>query len=730
MNNKVNSYIVLAVFVIIFAAIFFLPSGSTDENNAFDYARITDVDYKAVVVDENGSRGKVIITERLTFDIHAASSGNLFWELWRDLPEEYVDGVKVEYRVKSVKQIKENGKDIIYDESPRLYWDDYDYINTSGGLGAGKWYHSKGPYDEAARQYECVLFYVDGLYREKVVFEIEYEMYNATLRYNDCSELYVSLFSGEDVKHLKSFRGQFLIPKELMPAAGNYSAYTYGTNSNCFPFIESDSLNNGYHTFMFELDKSQLKFKPYNQYIEFVLISFGSDRHIFTQYAEENIYYNTDVYNELLIEQAKYQNLPVKYRTAKTVILSVSILILCLTFLLILSSAKKAGKKYRFYEPSMKMEYFRDIPSDLDPVFAATLVFCKHKGYNKETGDGYSSVMLSLARKGYIELERVNTLADWEPNNVRIEVKHYPMQPSLKIKYCPQCGRSNFAVAKFCTSCATVFPESSIVDETPVQNIEPLTQCEEMYLNLIVRNMGGSPQNSITVSRLRDGIAEDFQYTDSFVKNIRNTKTRIGVSEGYFQQADYKKPRIEANKKAAALGIIGALIMLIGNLSSYQTRLDLAFGAFFILGAGLIAGAFYLGGLFKKLILLTQFGEDEYAKWRGLYNFLNSETLMNERTVVELIIWEKYLVYATAFGISDKVIKAISVRCTEANMSMSPVLGNYYFRTPYFYAGGSAFRTASSTASYTARSGSHGLGGSGGGYGGGGRGGGGGGGGH
>ena len=158
---------------------------------------------------------------------------------------------------------------------------------------------------------------------------------------------------------------------------------------------------------------------------------------------------------------------------------------------------------------------------------------------------------------------------------------------------------------------------------------------------------------------------------------------------------------------------------------SYRTRLDLAFGAFFVLGIGLIVSAGLLNQLFKKHVLLTQFGEDEYAKWRGLYNFLNSETLINERTVVELPIWEEYLIYATAFGISKKVMKALKVRCPNADES--PLLRqNSYYRTGGFHArtGYHTFGAATRSASHTARSGGHG------GYGGGGRGGGGGGGGH
>ena len=40
---------------------------------------------------------------------------------------------------------------------------------------------------------------------------------------------------------------------------------------------------------------------------------------------------------------------------------------------------KKIRKKANLYEPTMQIKYFRDIPSDLDPHFAAALVFSKHK---------------------------------------------------------------------------------------------------------------------------------------------------------------------------------------------------------------------------------------------------------------------------------------------------------------------------------------------------------------
>jgi hypothetical protein len=68
-----------------------------------------------------------------------------------------------------------------------------------------------------------------------------------------------------------------------MPREENYDANTYGTNLHTFPFAKSSSINPDYHTFSFELNETELKFRPYNEYLEFALVSYGEDKHIFTR---------------------------------------------------------------------------------------------------------------------------------------------------------------------------------------------------------------------------------------------------------------------------------------------------------------------------------------------------------------------------------------------------------------------------------------------------------------
>lgn len=674
------------------------PTIDFEELNPFDYAKITDVEYKAVVVDEPENSGKIVVTERLTFDVRAAFKANPFWELWRALPESYVDGLKVNYKVNSVKQILDDGTEIVYEESPKLYWDDYDYVSSV--YGPGKWFHSEGPYNEYRRQYECVLFYIDGVYRDKLVYEIEYEMNNASFKYNDCSELYLCMYSEDTINDLESFKGEILFPINDMPRTGNYDAYTYGTNAHNFPFTESRTKNPGYHTFSFELDKSDLKFRPYNEYIEFALISHGADKHIFTDYAPANYYTYDDVLAELEYEQDEYAALATEYVGAKIIIL-----VLCsgIAFLVIksaLDTDKKIKKKHVFYEPSIQAYYFRDIPSDLDPIFAATLVSCKHTSAkeDKENKDGYAAVLLSLVRKGYIELVRIDNEKDWKFDNVKIVIKR-------KIKKITPSRIQSIHHELTRLDLINEIPDSFINEvkklneaDKSIDTIEEesLTRTEELYFNLISKYAYGI---EISMKKLQSKVSSDYENTNSFVLKIKRAIADIGISQRYFKNSGYEQPKYQLQEKAAGQLILSIIILLI-NLITYQSRLDFAFGAFFILGFTLMGSSIYLKKISKRYVLLTQFGEDEYVKWRGLYNFLNSETLMKERTVVELPLWEQYLVYATAFGISEKVIAALKIRCPD--IEMSTMLRNPYYRSRTFYSTSRSFKATTRRASHIA----------------------------
>ena len=49
--------------------------------------------------------------------------------------------------------------------------------------------------------------------------------------------------------------------------------------------------------------------------------------------------------------------------------------------------------------------------------------------------------------------------------------------------------------------------------------------------------------------------------------------------------------------------------------------------------------------------------DEESRQILGLYNYLKDFSLLSERGMMDVALWDKYLVYATAFGIGDKVMR-------------------------------------------------------------------------
>lgn len=61
----------------------------------------------------------------------------------------------------------------------------------------------------------------------------------------------------------------------------------------------------------------------------------------------------------------------------------------------------------------------------------------------------------------------------------------------------------------------------------------------------------------------------------------------------------------------------------------------------------------------------TKKGIEHYAKWKAFKNFLNDFGNFSVKELPEIILWERYLVYATVFGLADKVEKAMNVKIKE-----------------------------------------------------------------
>ena len=84
----------------------------------------------------------------------------------------------------------------------------------------------------------------------------------------------------------------------------------------------------------------------------------------------------------------------------------------------------------------------------------------------------------------------------------------------------------------------------------------------------------------------------------------------------------------------------------------------------------LLAVIFFLYTLviYKK----TKKGSEHYARWKAFKNFLNDFGSFELKELPEIILWERYLVYATVFGLADKVEESMNVYISEMDMSSLP----------------------------------------------------------
>jgi uncharacterized membrane protein len=116
------------------------------------------------------------------------------------------------------------------------------------------------------------------------------------------------------------------------------------------------------------------------------------------------------------------------------------------------------------------------------------------------------------------------------------------------------------------------------------------------------------------------------------------------------------------------LTILVLLIVLGLVLNTKNFLLSCAFSLFIVI----ILFAF---SQIKKDILSrwTKEGRLTHEKLKKYKKFMEDLTLMKEKTITDIILWEKLLVYATAFGVADKVVNAMKIHYPDYSKTKSLV---------------------------------------------------------
>ena len=620
------SFIIFFIMYFSYPMLFHVINGLDRDsmNDPLDYARIVGVDFKATLSDNN-SDNVIKVKETLTYDIHSVSRRKLFCELWRGMPEDKIDGLNIQYDVKSVTQILPDGSRLEYGEAPRIYINSQDYFqsNVDNGTGPLKWYHSKGPYNERYNQYECLMIYPGYIYRDTLVFEIEYEIRNVVYKYDDCSELYLQIYNEDTIKYLKDFNAEILIPIDKMPKKGNYYARAYGTNDYILDLeISRNELNPGYCTFRFNLNNDKLRFNKTNEFIEFLIVSYNEDKHIFSEFAKDNRYTNEPALDELIAERDEYEDLSNQYinKTISIIFVSViaSIALIIVTPYIMESLKRKRGNVYK---SDFDYQYYSTVPSELDPLFACAFTKCKDtKPFS--LSDGFAAVFASLIQKNIIEFE--------------------PVKGKIRIN---TLDKSNLYES-----------EVAVLNQLQRSNLVSISNAPSAYVTNVEDKLNG---NYFDVYSMYYDLERDYANTRSFVNQLKSISVLTGVRLGYYSDTQINILKDYALTIGRVLLTGSILLPLISLLLLINSPLFASWIGMLLLSVVMaIIGMRFIKEA-PSLVKLTQFGEEEYEKWQSFRRYLSDENQYNSSTIETVSAYEQFLIYAIGFGIAKKVASTL-----------------------------------------------------------------------
>ena len=189
-------------------------------------------------------------------------------------------------------------------------------------------------------------------------------------------------------------------------------------------------------------------------------------------------------------------------------------------------------------------------------------------------------------------------------------------------------------------------------------NEENINRTEQELINFLFKKIGKVDENnmhSFTTIELRDYASRTRTY-EKFISSYTTWKSMV-IKDGKEQQ--FYEPSPKARKHGVIWFILGILLSIF--IMVLDAVVPLSGVAPFIAVVFLI----YTLLVNKK----TEKGALHYDKWMAFKRFLKDFGNFKDKELPEIILWERYLVYAVIFGIADKVQKDMNVKIKEIELS-------------------------------------------------------------
>ncbi len=282
------------------------------------------------------------------------------------------------------------------------------------------------------------------------------------------------------------------------------------------------------------------------------------------------------------------------------------------------------NKNDKEYRSEFNGKYFRDFPEEYTP---STVSYLMNKSINNLS---FNAEILDLIRKKAITIEEVTI--DKKGLFKNKQQKDYKLSRNM-----------NF-------------------------NLDTLSTSEKKLFNLLIGTVGNG--DYVILGDMKE-----------FSKDYNNAKRLISGYDSWRYACESEAETeefYENTKKEKTNCILYSLIfipitflaLLCGSNMGRVLLMDL-FG---------ILAIIYFSSATKR----TKKGNEQYHKWKGLKNFLADFGRLDEKDLPEIKLWERYLVYATMFGLAAKVQNAMKMNLERMNYSDNIDFTYLYFDNYYF----------------------------------------------
>ena len=307
----------------------------------------------------------------------------------------------------------------------------------------------------------------------------------------------------------------------------------------------------------------------------------------------------------------------------------VIVILLCIVLIKAIRKKLKKAKSLKKIEPTQEIMYFREMPRE-DATPAEALYLLKEQTMpfiSTEIGKIFSATLLDLSLKKCISFEVVKNEKGKE--EIYLDLK-----------------------------------EGTTVT---------LTKEEGVILKFLIEAFDG--KDKITVKELERYI----QKSQTKVVKLKDDIDKWVPSRLQELELQDKKEKEEYAKYNSQFGgnVVGLIFsIMIGAITAMELTPWVLIGVIPLI----ILEIIHLGVIShvqSKINVFTQKGVDEIEKWKGLKKYMEEFSMLDKKELPEIVLWEKFLVYATVFGIAQKVLKQLKI--VYPNIEEMAEINNYTY---------------------------------------------------